>query len=255
MKTFHICTITNDPQQYEEMKSSFISVGFDLEKCRYSLFDNSEANKFDPYQTFNTIKSTTVEPYIIFCHQDVRMDRGDGIEHLLKLIDELNASDDRWAIAGNAGINNHYQAVVRITDPNNTSNWGGDFPQSVHSLDENFLLIKTAAKISSSTDLSGFHFYATDLCLNAIIKKHTCYVINFHLTHLSGGSREQAFWQAQSKFQDRWCHEFGFCYVQTITCVTMCLSKYKRLRTVGSQQKVMDWCLARFPFRPLFISS
>ncbi len=254
MKTFHICTIANDLQQYEEMKSSFISVGFDPEKCRYSLFDNSEANKFDPYQTFNTIKSTTVEPYIIFCHQDVRMDRGDGIEHLLKLIDELNASDDRWAIAGNAGINNRYQAVVRITDPNNTINWGGEFPQSVHSLDENFLVIKTATAISSSTDLSGFHFYATDLCLNAISKQHTCYVINFHLTHLSGGNLGSAFLQAQERFNEKWCNKFLFCYVRTITCVTMCFSKSKILRTIGAQQKFQDWYLRKMPFRPFLIS-
>ncbi len=255
MNTFHICTIANDLQQYEEMKSSFISAGFNLEKCRYSLFDNSEANKFDPYQVFNTIKSITVEPYIIFCHQDVRMDKGDGIDRLLELIDELDKADNRWAIAGNAGINNHYQAVVRITDPNNTDNWSGHFPQSVHSLDENFLVIKTAANISSSVALSGFHFYATDLCLNAINKQHTCYVINFHLTHLSGGNLGSAFLQAQVKFNEQWCDKFLFCYVQTITCVTMCFSKYKILRTIGSNQKVQDWYLRKVSFRPFFLSS
>jgi hypothetical protein len=255
MKMFHVCTISNDLQQYEEMKSSLIAAGFNLDKCRYSLFDNSQKNQFDPYQTFNQIKFGTVEPYIIFCHQDIRMDRGNGIEHLLKLIKELDEYDNNWAIAGNAGINNQYQAVVKITDPNNTHNWNGYFPQSVHSLDENFLVIKTAADIASSTDLSGFHFYATDLCLNAIIKKHTCYVIDFHLTHLSGGNLGSVFWQAQSRFHDKWSDEFVFCYVQTITCVTMCLSRYKILRTIGSQKKVMNWCLSHLPFRPLFISS
>jgi hypothetical protein len=255
MKTFHICTISNDLNQYEEMKSSFIEAGFTLEICQYSLFDNSRENQFDPYETFNKIKAITTEPYIIFCHQDVRMDRGNGIDHLLKLIKELDDCDNNWAIAGNAGINNEYQPIVKITDLLNTPNWFGAFPQQVHSLDENFLLIKSTADISSSRELSGFHFYATDLCLNAIINKYTCYVIDFHLSHLSRGNIGEAFWQAQSKFHDRWCNEFVFCYVQTITCVTMCVSKYKILRFIGSQKMVMDWCLSRFPFRPFLLSS
>jgi hypothetical protein len=254
MKIFHICTISNNLQQYNEMKASFIAAGFSLEKCRYSLFDNFDENKFDPYQTFNIIKDTTVEPYIIFCHQDVVMDRGDGIQNLLALIEELDECDNRWSIAGNAGVNNQYEVVVRITDPNNTANWNGHFPQSVHSLDENFLLIKSAANISTSTDLSGFHFYATDLCLNAIINQHTCYVINFHLTHLSGGNLGAAFLQAQVKFKEKWCDKFFFCYVRTITCVTMCSSRSRILRAIGSHKKVQDWYLRNIPFRPFLIS-
>jgi hypothetical protein len=255
MMIFHICTISNDLQQYNEMKASFIAAGFSLDKCRYSLFDNSEENQFDPYQTFNIIKAKTVEPYIIFCHQDVVMNRGDGIQHLLELIKELDECDNSWAIAGNAGINNQYQAVVRITDPNNTVNWDGHFPQVVHSLDENFLVIKASATIACSTDLSGFHFYATDLCLNAIIRQHTCYVIDFHLTHLSGGTLGTAFLQAQARFNEKWCDKFFFCYIQTITCATICSSRYRILRTIGSHKKVQDWYLQNIPFRPFLTSS
>jgi hypothetical protein len=251
---FHICTISNDLEQYEDMKSSFIDAGFSLEICRYSLFDNSQNNQFDPYKTFNQIKSTTSEPYIIFCHQDVRMDRGNGIDHLLKLIEELDECDRNWAIAGNAGINNQYQAIVRITDLLDTPNWFGHFPQQVHSLDENFLLIKSIADISSSKELSGFHFYATDLCLNAITKKYTCYVIDFHLSHLSRGNIGEAFWKAQGEFNDKWCDQFAFCYVQTITCVTMCFSKSEVLRSLGLKKRVMAWYLSRFPFRPFLLS-
>ncbi|KAB8330882.1 hypothetical protein SD80_025135 [Scytonema tolypothrichoides VB-61278] len=241
MKIFHICTIANNLKQYEEMKASFLKAGFNEEKCRYSLFDNSEGNIYEPYETFNKIQSNTVEPYIIFCHQDVILNQGHGFNQLLTVLQELEKLNPNWAITGNAGINKNYQAVVKITDPNNTPNWSGNFPQQVHSLDENFLVIKTSANILCSKELKGFHFYGIDLCLNAILKGYSCYVINFHLTHLSGGNLSKIFWDSQAIFYKKWCCEFNFCYVKTMTNVTMCLSKYKMLQFIGSRNRVMHW--------------
>ena len=230
------------------MKSSFIAAGFDLKKCRYSLFDNSDKNHFDPYQTFNLIKSMTVEPYIIFCHQDLLVDKGDDFDRLVDLLEELDKYDPNWAISGNAGVSGNHGMVAKITDPNNITKWLGYLPQAVHSLDENFLIIKTATNVASSEELYGFHFYGTDLCLSALLNRHTCYVIDFHLTHLSGGNMGADFWEVQSRFYQRWCREFTLCYVQTITGVKMCMSKYELLRKVGSRSKVESW-LSRSPLR------
>jgi hypothetical protein len=250
MKIFHICTISNNLQQYEEMKASFIAAGFTLDNCRYSLFDNSEKNHFDPYRTFNLIKVETVEPYIIFCHQDLLMDQGDDCDRLVDLLAELEKCDPNWAIAGNAGISSNFGIVAKITDPCNTPKWSGQLPHRVHSLDENFLVIKTAANISTSEELYGFHFYATDLCLFAILNGQNCYVIDFHLTHLSSGNIGAEFWEAQSRFYLRWCREFILCYVQTITGVNMCMSKYKTLQNIGSRGRVKLW-LSRSPLHSL----
>jgi hypothetical protein len=238
MATFHICTISNNLKQYEEMKASFIASGFSLESCRYSLFNNSEGNQFDPYQTFNVIKSSTIESYIILCHQDVLIDRGDNFEHLVDLLEELDKYDPKWAIAGNAGINSNYEIVANITDPCNTPKWIGKLPHPVYSLDENFLVIKTTANISTSKELKGFHFYGTDLCLSALTNKQTCYVIDFHLTHLSGGTPSTDFWKVQSEFYQKWCQHFTLFFVKTTMGVEMCLSKYKLLKYIGSRQKV-----------------
>lgn len=253
MKLFHICTIANKLNQYEEMKSSFIQAGFDEDRCRYSLFDNSESNIYDPYETFNKIKLQTSEPYIIFCHQDILLNQGNGFDDLVKLLTELEKLDPKWAIAGNAGINDDYKSVARITDPNNTLNWSKNFPQQVHSLDENFLVIKTAANISCSWDLKGFHFYAQDLCLNAIYNGYSCYVINFHLTHLSGGNLNQAFWDIQKTFYSKWNDKFILCYVQTVTGVNMCFSKYAIIRAIFSRQKVRKLLLFKFRLNRLLL--
>lgn len=244
MKLFHICTIANKLEQYEEMKISFIEAGFDENKCRYSLFDNSKGNIHDPYETLNKILLTTIEPYIIFCHQDVLLNQGHGFNQLVKVLEELDKLDPNWAVAGNAGVNNNYEKVFRITEPRGLLIWCGDFPQQVHSLDENFLVIKRYANISCSTELKGFHYYATDLCLNAILKGYSCYVIDFHLTHLSIGNINQAFWDVHAIFFRKWSREFNFCYVKTVLDVTMCLSKYKILQFIGSRNRVMQWFLS-----------
>lgn len=245
MKLFHICTISNDLNQYQKMKASFLDAGFDEDRCRYSLFDNSNANSFDPYETFNRIKSTTVEPYIIFCHQDILLNQEANISYLIDLLKQLEQIDPNWAIAGNAGVNNHYQLVIKITDPNHFPNWTGSFPQLVHSLDENFLVIKTSASVSCSGELRGFHFYATDLCLNAIRNGHSCYVINFHITHLSGGksSASEDYCEIQDIFYEKWCNQFRFCYVRTVTGKTLCLSNSKTLRAIGSRGRIANFLI------------
>jgi len=237
MKLFHICTIANDLEQYERMKESFLNNGFDENKCCYSLFDNSQSNVHEPYTTFNYIQATTSAKYIIFCHQDVILNQGHGYEHLKKSLEALEKLDSRWAVAGNAGINSHFKIIAKITDPS-TPIWNGVFPQKVFSLDENFLITKTCESLRCSNDLAGFHCYGSDLCLNAIQKGYSCYVIDFHLTHLSSGSYNQLLYDSQEKFYRRWNREFIFSYIRTTCSDVVLLSKYQVLRRFGNRNKI-----------------
>lgn len=236
MKVFHICTITNNLKQYQEMKLSFIESGFTEDKCRYSFFDNSQSNVFDP-SIFNTIRLSTSEPYIIFCHQDVLLDQGDGFDKLVAVLDELNQIDPRWAVAGNAGVSRRGEFVSKITDPfsHYYPKWRKGFPYPVQSLDENFLVIRTASKITCN--ISTFYFYAHELCLDALTKGYLSYVIDFHLTHLSPGKYEHdghsPFSHAIKSFEDKWSQIFWFRYYQPLYAPMMCFSKYKFLRQVG----------------------
>jgi len=234
MKQFHICTIFNEHTQYERMKLSFLRNGFDVDRCRYSFFDNTQKNNFDPYETFNFVQSKNSEPYIVFCHQDVILDQGNGYDELLNKLKELDKIDSDWAICGNAGVNNKYKYVVRISDANKSPNWKGEFPQRVHSLDENFLVIKSSSRIKCSLGIKGFHFYGTDLCLQAIVNGFSCYVVDFHLSHLSGGHFNESFWKIKSIFYQNWVSKFKFCYVKTITGQLMCFSNNSALRYLGS---------------------
>jgi len=94
------------------MKSSFIEAGFDEYKCRYSLLIIRRKNIYEPYSTFNAVRSNTVEPYIIFCHQDVLLNQGHGFCQLIKLLG-ARQTDPNWAVVGNAGTNNNYEYVLK----------------------------------------------------------------------------------------------------------------------------------------------
>jgi len=239
MKKFHICTIANDLNQYEEMKASFIQAGFDQDHCRYSLFDNSITNIYEPYSTFNQVLNDTTESYIIFCHQDVLLDQGEGFEQLVKAINEVEKLDPDWAILGNAGCDRHFNEIFHLTAPTIVPNQRYQYPAKVHSFDENFLVVKTSATVRCSTDLEGFHLYASDLCLNVIRQGYSCYVISFHLTHLSGGNKNQVYWNLRAKFQKKWSQNFLFCYMRSPSSGrVMCLSRYSWLRRVFDKQKV-----------------
>lgn len=236
MKIFHICTITNNLKQYNEMKSSFIEAGFTEDKCRYSLFDNSQGNVFNP-SVFNEIRLSTPEPYIIFCHQDILMNQGDGFEKLINVVDELNQIDSKWAVAGNAGVSRRGEFVSKITDPcsHYYPQWKKGFPYPVQSLDENFLIIRTKSNITCN--INTFYFYGHELCLDALTKGYSSYVVDFHLTHLSPGKYEHdghsPFSHAIKSFENKWSQTFLFRYYQPLYAPTMCFSRYKFLRQLG----------------------
>jgi hypothetical protein len=87
----------------------------------------------------------------------------------------------------------------------------------VTTLDENFLVVRRAARIGFSRDLSGFHFYGADLCLAADVMGYTSYVIDFHLRHLSPGRKCGDFYAAEAAFCAKWGRALRARWLQT-TC-------------------------------------
>jgi hypothetical protein len=201
------------------------------------LLDNSGGNSFNP-SIINDIKSSTAQPYIIFCHQDVILNQGDGFDQLVQALDKLDRLEPKWAVAGNAGVTRHGEFVARITDPNSCyyPKCTKPFPAKVEALEENFLVIRTSANISCDWDM--FYFYAHVLCLDAVTKQQSCYVIDFHLSHLSPGKYDydgnSHFKEAITSFRDKWSPRFVFRLYKPVYARTMCFSRYPVLRQLGT---------------------
>ena len=203
---FTIGTIVNDLSLYEGMLHSFLNAGFD-DDCDYAIASNLDKNKYDMFSGGNFILSEARGDYVILVHQDVRANF-DSRADLEARITELEEKDPTWAVAGNAGTNANNEWRVRISDPYGKDWNTGDFPEKVTMLDGNFLLVKRKSLVAFSRDLSGFHYYGWDLCLNADVRGYATYIIDWHLAHLGSGTVGPEFYACKERFTKKWTRAF-----------------------------------------------
>ncbi len=188
-----LAVLATDPAQLAEMLESFRAAGFGSDDTRILIARNFGQNHFDGYSGIAAFIDEARGGYLVFAHQDVRAI--DPVERLEAALAALSRLDPGWALAGNAGYRGVARPVMRISDP-----WGedqrlGPFPAKVETLDENLLILSLAAPVRPSPGLEGFHFYGTDLCLQAGLAGRAAYVVDWHVRHLSGGQRSAA-WHA-----------------------------------------------------------
>jgi hypothetical protein len=213
---FTVGTLVNDRTQYQQMLESFHRGGFTGDSTEYLYIDNTARDQTCAYRGLNAILGMARGRLVILCHQDVRL-FADDMEALTQRIDELQNRDPLWALAGNAGGVAPGALAMRITDPHGEDQNSGNLPAQVVSLDENFIVVRRSARIGFSADLSGFHFYGADICLQAELSGYRSYVIDFHLTHLSAGNKSDAFHKAQDEFCGKWNRVLTSRWIQT-TC-------------------------------------
>lgn len=219
---YTIATLVNDTAQYEDMCASFLAGGFGEDDCEFLFIDNTNPEQTCAYRGLNAALSAARGEYIVLCHQDVRLIDDDRAS-LDDRLHELTLRDPDWALAGNAGGIEPGRLAIRISDPHGDDQHTAKLPARVMSLDENFIVVRGDARIGFSRDLTGFHFYGADICLNADIAGWHAYVIDFHLLHLSGGRKNHTFDAAQRDFSAKWASALRPRWMQT-TCALLRLT-------------------------------
>jgi hypothetical protein len=219
--TYSIGTLVRDSAQYEAMRNTFLSSGFSGPDCEYLFVDNMREKQTSAYCGLNSILNAARGIYVILCHQDVRI-IADNRAVLDTRLAELHRLDLNWGVAGNAGGISPENLAIRITDPHGENQHVGNLPAKAISLDENFIVVRRDARLGFSNDLSGFHFYGTDICLNADVRGYSAYVIDFHLHHLSGGQLSAEFFESKKAFEAKWTRALRQRSVRT-TCCEFCL--------------------------------
>ena len=199
---YTIGTLVTDPAMYAEMRRSFEVRGF-ADDCEYLIVDNSVRNTMDAYDGLNDLLVRARGRYVILCHQDVFL-VDDGRPELDRVIADLTERDPHWAVAGNAGCSAYRVQHTCITDRYDTVFRSPGLPKQVHSLDENFLVVRPETRVGFSRDVGGFHLYATDICIVADILGFTSYVIPFHLRHIGQGATGAAFAVSREAFIRKW---------------------------------------------------
>lgn len=210
---FSICTLMTRPDQYAQMLRSYRAAGFG-DDCEYLCIDNSGGNVHDAFSGYNAFLVEARGAYVILTHQDIELCFDDRavLEARLR---ELDAHDPAWGACGNAGGIAVGRLALRLTDPHGDDQRRGDLPQRVFSLDENFIVARRSANLCLSSDLSGYHMYGPDLCMMADVKGDRCYVIDFHVRHLSGGTLDSSFVTSADAFGRKYAHAFRSGWVQT----------------------------------------
>lgn len=219
---YTIASIINDHAQLEAMHCSFRTGGFGESDCEYLYIDNTAGEQICAYSGLNALLNEANGRHVILCHQDIRL-LIDARSELDMRLAELEDLDPAWALAGNSGGVAAGQLAIRITDPHGANQKVGTFPARVMSLDENFIIVRREARIGFSNNLSGFHFYGADICLNAATAGWNAYVVNFHLAHLSAGKKDDSFASAQDAFRAKWSNAFAPRWMQT-TCALIHLA-------------------------------
>lgn len=239
--SFTIATLVNNTAQHAAMRASFEAGGFDVPDCEYLYVDNTGTGQTCAYRGLNALLNAAHGRHVILCHQDVRLidDNRDTLSSRLAGLDRLDPS---WALAGNAGGVRPGTLAIRISDPHGADRRVGHFPARVISLDENFIVVRRGARVGFSYDLTGFHFYGADICLNADVMGYSAYVIDFHLAHLSAGKKDLAFEEMEARFRAKWARALAPRWMQT-TCSLVRLSG-DRLGQIAGR-------LAERPFRKL----
>ncbi|WP_135504432.1 hypothetical protein [Roseovarius aestuariivivens] len=200
---FSFLTLVSSHEKYEAMVNSFRSVGFEDPACRFHAIDNTHGNIADGYSALHLLREELDGRYIIFVHDDVEATE-DTLDQLVELLQELEQADPRWQIAGNAGFtslaNGKFAFKAHINDPH--GEYRLESQTQVESLDENFLVLKNGLR--PSADLSGFHLFATDMCILARISGGTAYVIPFLVQHKSAGGTSDALYECLEAFEEKY---------------------------------------------------
>jgi hypothetical protein len=223
------------------MLESFRTAGFDESRCRFTVYDNTQGNVYEPYSAINASLKETTEPYLIFCHQDLLLNQGDGYDKLMQELAKLDSFAPNWAVAGNAGLDDLMRPSVRYTDRNGYFEMGTR-PAEVCTLDENFMVLRPLPGVGCSPQLKGFHLYGTDVAFNAIAHGYTCCTIDFHLTHLSGSASRTDMTPEMRAFQRRWNAYFRFRLLHTPSNLFL-LSRFTLLHRIFDPLPVRIWLI------------
>ena len=144
---------------------------------------------------------------LVFAHQDVYLppewdsQLGAAVAHLFQ-------SDPNWAVLGVFGITRDSRPQGHLYCTVGQQVLGESFSQPVPciSLDEVVLVLRSSAGLVFDEQLPGFHFYGTDICLEAQQRGLNSYIIPAFCVHNAQGQKflPWAFWQGYLYMRRKW---------------------------------------------------
>jgi hypothetical protein len=222
--TFSVCSLVTNADKYQRLLDTFASHGFTAENSEFLAADNRGGNQFDGFSWQKHLLAEARGRFVIFSHDDIEL-VDEGYDALLGWTRWLDDHAPKWLVAGIAGGVWHQPSqpkpalALRISDKFGTNRRKGTLPARVESLDECFLMMRRTRPVISSYDLTGFHFYGLDLCLQAELLGGEAHAINFHIRHTGQGPTGQPFRAGKSAFIQKYRQVFPARVLNTVNGV------------------------------------
>jgi len=158
-------------------------------------------------QAYNDALERVTTDIVVFAHQDVYLPAGwaNGFQ---QAIERLENGDPNWAVAGSYGTSYKDRDAGLVYCVANRRMMGrvtGEL-QSVDSLDELLLVIKKSSGLRFDEGLQGFHFYGTDICLQARARGLSSYAFEELCIHNAEKTEvlPRAFWKGYFYIRKKW---------------------------------------------------
>lgn len=169
-------------------------------ETEFLILENS-AGEWNSYSAIRYFIKNGKGDFIVILHDDISFNSVQ-YNQLVKEIQRVTNIDPRASLFGVAGVSiDNHCGVGHFYDAQGEHNLGFYKDGKVESLDECLLIIKNGMGINVSDELKGYHFYGTDLCVNAREKGLSSYVIDFPVTHYSTGNINEDFFEARDRFE------------------------------------------------------
>lgn len=192
---FSIITIVNKEKIYQGFKKSLAT----QDNVNYELIKiNNDKNQFDSARAaYNSAMKKAHGDYFIFLHPDMRFLDKNSLHDALDQITHL----DNLGVAGVSGCPSevhHFKStlVTSIVHDNPPHRFGKliDKITEVQTVDECFFVMKRSfCEEHPFSDIKGWHMYAVEQCLVALLNGRVNYVVPARMWHYSTGSSEN--WQ------------------------------------------------------------
>jgi hypothetical protein len=144
---------------------------------------------------------------LVFAHQDVYLPPEWDCQ-LAAAISHLSQTDPNWTVLGVFGITRDSRPHGHIYCTGLQKVLGQSFSQPVPctALDEVVLVLRRSAGVAFDEQLPGFHFYGTDICLEAQQRGLNSYIIPAFCIHNTAGMKflPWAFWQSYLYMRRKW---------------------------------------------------
>jgi len=123
---------------------------------------------------------------LIFCHQDIILPEG-WLSQLQSALDSLTVSDPNWGVLGVYGKTQDGRGWGHVySSGRDVIGEPLEKPVLIQRLDEIVLIFRKSSGLRFDADLPHFHFYGTDICLQAAkrgMKSYTISAFCIHNTH------------------------------------------------------------------------